>query len=62
MLSVQGLAFLPRPPSGWKGDSVMKKINLAQASALTSSNPVTVVCTERPDGGANLAAVSWWTL
>lgn len=40
----------------------MKKINLAQASALTSPNPVTVVCTERPDGGANLAAVSWWTL
>lgn len=36
----------------------MKKINLAQASALTSPNPVTVVCTERPDGGTNLAAVS----
>ena len=39
----------------------MKKINLAQASALTSPNPVTVVCTERPDGGTNLATVSWWT-
>lgn len=39
----------------------MNKINLSQAAKLTSPNPVTLVCTERPDGGTNLAAVSWWT-
>jgi len=39
----------------------MKKINLPQAVALTSPNPVTLVCTEKPDGSTNLATVSWWT-
>ena len=39
----------------------MKKINLPKASALTSPNPVTLVCTEKPDGTTNLATVSWWT-
>lgn len=39
----------------------MEKIKLAQASRLTSPNPVTVVCTEKPDGCTNLATVSWWT-
>ena len=39
----------------------MKKINLPQASGLTSPNPVTLVCTRKPDGGTNLATVSWWT-
>ena len=39
----------------------MEKIKLAQASHLTSPNPVTVVCTEKPDGSTNLATVSWWT-
>lgn len=39
----------------------MKKINLPQASILTSPNPVTLVCTQKPDGSTNLAAVSWWT-
>ncbi len=39
----------------------MKKITLPQASVLTSPNPLTLVCTEKPDGGTNLAAVSWWT-
>ncbi len=39
----------------------MKKISLPQASQLTSPNPVTVVCTEKPDGSTNLATVSWWT-
>ena len=38
----------------------MKKINLPQASGLTSPNPVTIVCTKKPDG-TNLATVSWWT-
>ena len=39
----------------------MKKINLPKASALTSPNPVTLVCCEKPDGTTNLATVSWWT-
>lgn len=39
----------------------MQKINLPQASRLTSPNPVSVVCTEKPDGSTNLATVSWWT-
>lgn len=38
----------------------MKKITLPAASRLTSPNPVTLVCTQRPDGGTNLATVSWW--
>lgn len=39
----------------------MNKINLSQAAKLTSPNPVSLVCTQRPDGGTNLATVSWWT-
>ena len=39
----------------------MEKITLPKASALTSPNPVTIVCTQKPDGGINLATVSWWT-
>ena len=39
----------------------MKKINLPQASKLTSPNPVTLVCTQKTDGTTNLATVSWWT-
>lgn len=39
----------------------MNKITLPQASKLTSPNPVTLVCTQKPDGSTNLATVSWWT-
>ncbi len=39
----------------------MEKITLPKASVLTSPNPVTLVCTEKPDGTTNLATVSWWT-
>ena len=39
----------------------MKKIELPFASRLTSPNPVTLVCTQKPDRSTNLAAVSWWT-
>ena len=39
----------------------METINLPKASALTSPNPVTLVCTRKPDGSTNLATVSWWT-
>ncbi len=31
------------------------------ASIYSSPNPVTVVCTLKPDGTTNLATVSWWT-
>ena len=39
----------------------MKQIKLPAASTLTSTNPVTIVCTQKPDGSTNLATVSWWT-
>ena len=39
----------------------MEKISLPKAAALTSPNPVTIVCTQKPDGSTNLATVSWWT-
>ena len=39
----------------------MEKISLPKASNLTSPNPVTLVCTQKPDGSTNLATVSWWT-
>lgn len=39
----------------------MEKIKLPQAAKLTSPNPVTLVCTQKPDGSTNLATVSWWT-
>ncbi|MBO5637981.1 MAG: flavin reductase family protein [Acidaminococcaceae bacterium] len=39
----------------------MEKITLPKASVLTSPNPVTLVCTRKPDGTTNLATVSWWT-
>lgn len=38
----------------------MNKISLPQASKLTSPNPVTLVCTQKPNGNTNLATVSWW--
>jgi len=38
----------------------MREITLGTASRLTSPNPVTVVCTEKPDDTTNLATVSWW--
>jgi flavin reductase (DIM6/NTAB) family NADH-FMN oxidoreductase RutF len=39
----------------------MDKINLPKESYLTSPNPVTLVCTHKPNGSTNLATVSWWT-
>ncbi len=39
----------------------MESITLSQASKLTSPNPVVLVCSPKPDGGTNLATVSWWT-
>ena len=39
----------------------MDKISLSKATRLTSSNPVSIVCSLKEDGGTNLATVSWWT-
>ena len=39
----------------------MKSIDIKDIPNLTSPNPVSLVCTELPDGGTNLAAISWWT-
>jgi len=40
---------------------IMDNINLPKAAKLTSPNPVSLVCTAKPDGTTNLATVSWWT-
>lgn len=40
----------------------MKEITITQSSKLTFPNPITLVCTETPEGHTNLAAVSWWPL
>lgn len=39
----------------------MLKINLQQASMMTSPNPVSLVCTKKEDGTTNVATVSWYT-
>lgn len=39
----------------------MNKINLPEASVLTSPNPVSLVCTTKEDGTTNVATVSWFT-
>lgn len=41
---------------------MMEKIDLPKATEYTSPNPVTVVCTTKPDGTPNLAPVSWFTV
>lgn len=40
----------------------METIQLLDAAKLTSPNPVTLICSLRPDGATNLATVSWWTI
>lgn len=37
----------------------MKEINFGQAAALTSPNPLVLVCTEKEDGSLNMAPVSF---
>lgn len=39
----------------------MKSITISEAQKNTSPNPITLICTEAPDGTTNLAAISWWT-
>lgn len=40
---------------------MMEKTDIVKASGYTSPDHVTVVCTTKPDGTPNLAAVSWFT-
>ena len=39
----------------------MKKIEIASAPVYTSPNPITLICTEKPDGTTNLATLAFWT-
>lgn len=39
----------------------MDKIEIMQASQLTSPNPVSLICTKKEDGNTNIATVSWYT-
>lgn len=40
----------------------MQKLELIQAAKLTSPNPVTLICSTKPNGAPNIATVSWWTI
>lgn len=40
---------------------MMEKIDIVKVTEYTSPNPVTMVCTTKPDGTPNLAPVSWFT-
>lgn len=39
----------------------MQTLSLIEAAALTSPNPLSLVCSRTPAGITNLATVSWWT-
>lgn len=39
----------------------MREIELLEATKFTSPNPLSLVCTRKPDGKTNLATISWWT-
>ena len=39
----------------------MNEITLKEAQVLTSPNPFALIASNKPDGGTNLMAVSWWT-
>ena len=51
-------APVTHPSPSERKEFCMKEITLPKASQLTSPNPVTVVCTRKPDGSTNLATVS----
>lgn len=39
----------------------MEKIQIAKAPVFTSPNPMTFICTKKPDGTTNLATLAFWT-
>lgn len=40
----------------------MDKITIDEAQKLAAPGPVSIICTEMPDGKTNLAPVGWWTI
>ena len=44
-----------------KRNTTMKKIDIGKAPEFTSPNPLTLVCSQKPDGTTNLAPVSFVT-
>ena len=40
----------------------MKEINIGQATAITSPDPLMLVCTKKEDGSLNMAPVSFFIL
>jgi len=39
----------------------MRKVAITEALENTAPQPVSLICTPRPDGSTNLAPVAWWT-
>mgnify|MGYP005763278107 FL=1 len=39
----------------------MNKIEITKAPVFTSPNPITLICTEKPDGSTNLATLPFWS-
>ena len=39
----------------------MRKVAITEALEATAPQPVSLICTIKPDGGTNLAPVAWWT-
>ena len=39
----------------------MRKVTIMEALENTAPQPVSLICTPRPDGSTNLAPVAWWT-
>ena len=39
----------------------MQKVTITEALENTAPQPVSLICTPRPDGSTNLAPVAWWT-
>lgn len=39
----------------------MNQIKIAQAPVFTSPNPMTLICSKKPDGTTNMATLAFWT-
>ncbi len=39
----------------------MEKLTFFESNKISSPNPLTLVCTNTPDGRTNVAPISWWT-
>lgn len=45
----------------FQGEIIMNKIKIEQAAAFTSPNPMTFICTQKPNGKTNMATLAFWT-